>query len=138
MVSYQKFINKIKTKMNENQVFVILKIVSSFRYNHVKFLKFFIQTTFFRCEITCIIKKTWYLEYFFFFFFRKYRYFHFLSNAIHPILLHRAVVEKLRIEKKVKKLKSFLTSNISYSGIRGSKWHLPGFLFGIDHSKVHY
>ena len=32
--------------MNENQVFVILKIVGSFRYNHMKFLKFFIDTTF--------------------------------------------------------------------------------------------
>ena len=43
--------------MNENQVVVILKIVGSFRYNHVKFLEFFIQTTFWRFKITYIIKK---------------------------------------------------------------------------------
>ena len=40
--------------MNENQVFVILKIVSSLRYK-CKLFKIFIQTTFFRFEIT--IKK---------------------------------------------------------------------------------
>ena len=43
--------------MIENLVFVILKVVVSFRYNQVKFLKLFIQTTFFRLEITHIIKK---------------------------------------------------------------------------------
>ena len=43
--------------MKENQVFVILKIVGSFRYNHVKFSKFCVQTTSFRFEITYIIKK---------------------------------------------------------------------------------
>ena len=45
-----------------------------------------------------------------FFFFRKSRYFNSLSNAIHPIQIHRAVLKKLRFEKKVKKI---LTSNIS-------------------------
>ena len=42
-------------------------------------------------------------------FFRKYRYFNSLSNATHSIQIHRAVLEKLRFEKKVKKI---LTSNI--------------------------
>ena len=37
---------KNKKKINENQVLVIIKIVGSLRYNHVKFLKLFIQTTF--------------------------------------------------------------------------------------------
>ena len=41
MLSYQKLTKKKnKQKMNENQVFVILKIVGSFRYNHVNFLNF--------------------------------------------------------------------------------------------------
>ena len=44
------------------------------------------------------------------FFFGKYRYFNCLSNATYPIQIHRAVLEKLRFEKKVKKI---LTSNIS-------------------------
>ena len=54
---------KNRKKVNENQVLVILKIGyldfkgRLFRCNHVKFLKFFIQTTFFRFEITNIIKK---------------------------------------------------------------------------------
>ena len=43
-------------------------------------------------------------------FFRKYRYLNSLSNATNPIQIHRAVIEKLRFEKKVKKI---LTSNIS-------------------------
>ena len=43
-------------------------------------------------------------------FFRKYRYLNSLSNATHPIQIHRAVFEKLRFAKKVKKI---LTSNIS-------------------------
>ena len=42
MLTYQK----LTKKMNENKVFIILKIVGSLRYNHVKFLKIFIQTTF--------------------------------------------------------------------------------------------
>ena len=45
------------SKMNENQVFAILKILGSFRYYNVKFLHFFIQTTCFRFETTYIIKK---------------------------------------------------------------------------------
>ena len=44
------------------------------------------------------------------FFFGKYKYFNSLSNATHPIQIHKAVLEKLRFEKKVKKI---LTSNIS-------------------------
>ena len=44
------------------------------------------------------------------FFLRKYRYFNSLSNVTHPIQMHRAVLEELRFEKKVKKT---LTSNIS-------------------------
>ena len=44
--------------MNDNQVSVILKIVGSFRYNLVKFLKFFIHTTFFRFEIIYIMKNS--------------------------------------------------------------------------------
>ena len=43
-------------------------------------------------------------------FFRKYKYFNSPSNATHPILIHRAFLEKLGFEKKVNK---FLTSNIS-------------------------
>ena len=43
-------------------------------------------------------------------FFRKYRYLNSLSNGTYPIQIHRAVLEKLRFEKKVKKI---LTSNIS-------------------------
>ena len=35
-------------------------------------------------------------------FFRKYRYFNSLSNAIHPIQIHRVVLEKLRFEKSEK------------------------------------
>ena len=42
--------------------------------------------------------------------FRKYREFNSLSNAIHPVQIHRAILEKLRFTKKVKKI---LTSNIS-------------------------
>ena len=42
--------------------------------------------------------------------FRKYRYFNSRSNAIHPIQVHKAVLEKLRFDKKEKKI---LTSNIS-------------------------
>ena len=42
--------------------------------------------------------------------FIKYRYFDSLSNATHPIQIHRAVPEKLRFEKKVTEI---LTSNIS-------------------------
>ena len=38
--------------MNENQVFAILKILGSFRYNDVKFFKIFIQSTFFSFETT--------------------------------------------------------------------------------------
>ena len=34
------------------------------------------------------------------FFYRKYRYFNSLSNATHPIQIHRAVLEKLPFEKK--------------------------------------
>ena len=41
---------------------------------------------------------------------RKCRYLNSLSNAAHPIQIHRAVLEKLRFEKEVKKI---LTSNIS-------------------------
>ena len=37
-------------------------------------------------------------------------YFNSLSNATHLIQIHRAVLEKLRFEKKVKRI---LTSNIS-------------------------
>ena len=38
MLSYQKLTKKQKTKkMNENQVFAILKLLGSFRYNNVKF-----------------------------------------------------------------------------------------------------
>ena len=44
------------------------------------------------------------------FFFRKYRYLNSLSNATHPIQIHRTVLEKLPFEKKLKKT---LTSNIS-------------------------
>ena len=44
------------------------------------------------------------------FFFGKYWFFNSLSNATHTIQIHRAVLEKLRFEKKVKKT---LTSNIS-------------------------
>ena len=40
---------------------------------------------------------------------RKYRYFKSLSNATHPIKRHRAVLEKLQFEKKVKK-----NSNLKY------------------------
>ena len=36
-------------------------------------------------------------------FFRKYRYFNSLSNATHPIQIHKAVREKLRFEKKSEK-----------------------------------
>ena len=43
-------------------------------------------------------------------FFRKYRYLSSLPNATHPIQIHGAVLNKLRFEKKVKKI---LTSNIS-------------------------
>ena len=43
-------------------------------------------------------------------FFRIYKYFNSLLKAIHPIQIHRAVLDKLRFEKKVKKI---LTSNIS-------------------------
>ena len=42
-------------------------------------------------------------------FYRKYRYFNSLPNATHPIQIRRAVLEKLRFEKKVKKI---LSSNI--------------------------
>ena len=34
--------------------------------------------------------------------FRKYRYFNSLLNATHPIQIHRAVLEKLRFEKRIK------------------------------------
>ena len=43
-------------------------------------------------------------------FFRKYRYFNSLSNATHPIQIHRVVLEKLQFGKKSEKN---LTSNIS-------------------------
>ena len=43
-------------------------------------------------------------------FFGKYRFLCALSNATYPIQIHRAVLEKLRFENKVKKT---LTSNIS-------------------------
>ena len=52
--TYEK---KKKKKNNENQVFAILKILGSFRYNNVKFFNFFIQTTFLRFETTYIMKK---------------------------------------------------------------------------------
>ena len=43
-------------------------------------------------------------------YFRKYKYFHSLLNATYPIQMHRAVLEKIRFEKKDTKI---LTSNIS-------------------------
>ena len=43
-------------------------------------------------------------------FFMKYGYFNSILNATHSLRIHRAFLEKLRFEKKVKNI---LTSNIS-------------------------
>ena len=39
-----------------------------------------------------------------FFVFRKYRYVNSLLNATYPVQIYKAVLEKLRFEKKVKKI----------------------------------
>ena len=36
------------------------------------------------------------------FFFRKYSYYNYISNATHSLRIHRAVLEKLRFDKRLK------------------------------------